>query len=293
MKTNLLMRIAAHRDDFSKGQRAIARFISEQYDEAAYMTAFQLGEAVGVSESTVVRFAAEIGFDGYPELQKAVQELVRSRLTTLKRVELTRERMTDDEVLDNVLTSDMNNVRLTLEALPQEIFNAAVHDIVTARRVYIFGAGSCRPLAGFAHYYFKLLMQNTCLLSSGSIAEIFEEMVDIGEEDVILGMSFPRYSSKAVSILDFARSRKAKVIAITDSLLSPIADYADHLLLAHSDLATVVDSLVAPLSILNALIVAVSLKRMEENRDSLEMLETIWSRYGVYQALPEPPTAEP
>lgn len=293
MKTNLLMRIAAHRDDFSKGQRAIARFISEQYDEAAYMTAFQLGEAVGVSESTVVRFAAEIGFDGYPELQKAVQELVRSRLTTLKRIELTRERMTDDEVLDNVLTSDMNNVRLTLEALPQEIFNAAVHDIVTARRVYIFGAGSCRPLAGFAHYYFKLLMQNTCLLSSGSIAEIFEEMVDIGEEDVILGMSFPRYSSKAVSILDFARSRKAKVIAITDSLLSPIADYADHLLLAHSDLATVVDSLVAPLSILNALIVAVSLKRMEENRDSLEMLETIWSRYGVYQALPEPPTTEP
>ncbi|MBQ1210642.1 MAG: MurR/RpiR family transcriptional regulator, partial [Clostridia bacterium] len=182
MKTNLLMRIAAHRDDFSKGQRAIARFISEQYDEAAYMTAFQLGEAVGVSESTVVRFAAEIGFDGYPELQKAVQELVRSRLTTLKRIELTRERMTDDEVLDNVLTSDMNNVRLTLEALPQEIFNAAVHDIVTARRVYIFGAGSCRPLAGFAHYYFKLLMQNTCLLSSGSIAEIFEEMVDIGQE---------------------------------------------------------------------------------------------------------------
>lgn len=289
MKTNLLMRIAEHRADFSKGQRAIARFITERYDEAAYMTAFQLGEAVGVSESTVVRFAAEIGFEGYPELQKAVQELVRSRLTTLKRIELTRERMTDDEVLDNILVSDINNLRQTLDALPKETFNAAVADIVSARRVYIFGNGSCRALAGFAHYYLKLLMQNTHLITIGSAAEIFEEMVDIGEQDVILGLSFPRYSSKAVTTLDFARSRNAKVIAITDSQLSPIADYADHLLLAHSDLATVVDSLVAPLSILNALIVAVSLKRIEENRESLETLESIWSRYGVFQALPDSP----
>ncbi len=287
MKSNLLMRIAEHQPNFSKGQRAIAHFITDHYDEAAYMTAFQLGEAVGVSESTVVRFAAELGFEGYPELQKAVQELVRSRLTTLKRIELTRARMSDDEVLDHVLQADIQNVRQTLEDLPRETFNAAVNDIVNARNVYIFGAGSCRALANFVHYYLKLLMHNTHLIHTSSSAEIFEEMVDIGEEDVIIGMSFPRYSSKAVKTLDFARSRNAKVIAITDSQLSPISDYADHLLLAHSDLATVVDSLVAPLAVINALIVAVSLKKMDENRESLSALEDIWARYGVYQALPD------
>lgn len=287
MKSNLLMRIAEHQPNLSKGQRAIAHFITDHYDEAAYMTAFQMGEAVGVSESTVVRFAAELGFDGYPELQKAVQELVRSRLTTLKRIELTRARMSDDEVLDHVLQADIQNVRQTLEDLPREIFNAAVSDVVNARNVYIFGAGSCRALANFVHYYLKLLMHNTHLIHTSSSAEIFEEMVDIGEEDVIIGMSFPRYSSKAVKTLDFARSRNAKVIAITDSQLSPISDYADHLLLAHSDLATVVDSLVAPLAVINALIVAVSLKKMDENRESLTALEDIWARYGVYQALPD------
>ena len=287
MKSNLLMRIAEHQPNLSKGQRAIAHFITDHYDEAAYMTAFQMGEAVGVSESTVVRFAAELGFDGYPELQKAVQELVRSRLTTLKRIELTRARMSDDEVLDHVLQADIQNVRQTLEDLPREIFNAAVSDVVNARNVYIFGAGSCRALANFVHYYLKLLMHNTHLIHTSSSAEIFEEMVDIGEEDVIIGMSFPRYSSKAVKTLDFARSRNAKVIAITDSQLSPISDYADHLLLAHSDLATVVDSLVAPLAVINALIVAVSLKKMDENRESLTALEYICARYGVYQALPE------
>ena len=287
MKSNLLMRIAEHQPNFSKGQRAIAHFITDHYDEAAYMTAFQMGEAVGVSESTVVRFAAELGFDGYPELQKAVQELVRSRLTTLKRIELTRARMSDDDGLDHVLQADIQNVRQTLEDLPREIFNAAVSDVVNARNVYIFGAGSCRALANFVHYYLKLLMHNTHLIHTSSSAEIFEEMVDIGEEDVIIGMSFPRYSSKAVKTLDFARSRNAKVIAITDSQLSPISDYADHLLLAHSDLATVVDSLVAPLAVINALIVAVSLKKMDENRESLTALEDIWARYGVYQALPD------
>lgn len=287
MKSNLLMRIAEHQPNFSKGQRAIAHFITDHYDEAAYMTAFQLGEAVGVSESTVVRFAAELGFDGYPELQKAVQELVRSRLTMLKRIELTRARMSDDEVLDHVLQADIQNVRQTLEDLPRETFNAAVNDIVTARNVYIFGAGSCRALANFVHYYLKLLMHNTHLIHTSSSAEIFEEMMDIGEKDVIIGMSFPRYSSKAVKTLDFARSRNAKVIAITDSQLSPISDYADHLLLAHSDLATVVDSLVAPLAVINALIVAISLKKMDENRESLSALEDIWARYGVYQALPD------
>ncbi|MBQ3133895.1 MAG: MurR/RpiR family transcriptional regulator [Clostridia bacterium] len=289
VKSNLLMRIAAHQSKFSKGQRAIAHYLADHYEEAAYMTAFQLGETVGVSESTVVRFAAEIGFEGYPELQKAVRELVRSRLTTLKRIELTRARMTDDEVFESVMQSDINNVRQTLDSLPREVFDAAVNDIVSARRVYVFGAGSCRALANFLNYYLKLLMSNVHLIYTSSSAEIFEEMIDVDEDDVVIGISFPRYSSKAVMALDFAHSRNAKVIAITDSQLSPISDYADHLLLAHSDLATVVDSLVAPLSIINALIVAISLKKLDEKRETLETLEDIWTRYEVYQALPDVP----
>ena len=287
MTTSLLARMAEHQPSFSKGQKRIAQFIAEHYDEAAYMTAFRLGETVGVSESTVVRFAAELGYDGYPELQKAVQELVRSRLTSIRRIEVTRARMTDAEVLDNVMGSDIANVRQTLEELPHDVFNGAVDAIVNARQVYIFGAGSCRALANFLAYYLKLLMGNVHLIYTSSTAEILEEMIHISEDDAIIGMSFPRYSSKAVKTIHFAHSRHAKVIAITDSQLSPIAEYATHLLLAHSDLATIVDSLVAPLSILNALIVAISLKKIEQNAGTLAELETLWEKYEVYQSFPE------
>ncbi len=287
MTTSLLARMAEHQPSFSKGQKRIAQFIAEHYDEAAYMTAFRLGETVGVSESTVVRFAAELGYDGYPELQKAVQELVRSRLTSIRRIEVTRARMTDAEVLDNVMGSDIANVRQTLEELPHDVFNGAVDAIVNARQVYIFGAGSCRALANFLAYYLKLLMGNVHLIYTSSTAEILEEMIHISEDDAIIGMSFPRYSSKAVKTMHFAHSRHAKVIAITDSQLSPIAEYATHLLLAHSDLATIVDSLVAPLSILNALIVAISLKKIEQNAGTLAELETLWEKYEVYQSFPE------
>ncbi len=287
MTTSLLACMAEHQPSFSKGQKRIAQFIAEHYDEAAYMTAFKLGETVGVSESTVVRFAAELGYDGYPELQKAVQELVRSRLTSIRRIEVTRARMTDEEVLDNVMGSDIANVRQTLEELPHDVFNGAVDAIVNARKVYIFGAGSCRALANFLAYYLKLLMGNVHLIYTSSTAEILEEMIHISEEDAIIGMSFPRYSSKAVKTMHFAHSRNAKVIAITDSQLSPIAEYATHLLLAHSDLATIVDSLVAPLSILNALIVAISLKKIENNAGTLVELENLWEKYEVYQSFPE------
>ena len=287
MTTSLLARMAEHQPSFSKGQKRIAQFIAEHYDEAAYMTAFRLGETVGVSESTVVRFAAELGYDGYPELQKAVQELVRSRLTSIRRIEVTRARMTDAEVLDNVMGSDIANVRQTLEELPHDVFNGAVDAIVNARQVYIFGAGSCRALANFLAYYLKLLMGNVHLIYTSSTAEILEEMIHISEDDAIIGMSFPRYSSKAVKTMHFAHSRHAKVLAITDSQLSPIAEYATHLLLAHSDLATIVDSLVAPLSILNALIVAISLKKIEQNAGTLAELETLWEKYEVYQSFPE------
>ncbi len=287
MSTNLIAHIAEHMAGFSKGQRRIAAYILEHYDTAAFMTAYKLGETVGVSESTVVRFAAEIGFEGYPQLQKAIQELIRSKLTTVQRVEVTRARMADDEVLEGVMAYDISNIRQTLEELPREVFYAAVDAIVGARKVYIFGAGSCRALANFVAYYLKLLLPDTHLLFTSSETEILEELVHINEQDAIIGLSFPRYSSKAVKTMHFAHSRGARVVAITDSRLSPIAEYANYLLLAHSDMATIVDSLVAPLSIINALIVAISLRRMEANRPVLDELEQLWQKYEIYQNFQE------
>lgn len=283
---NLLIHITGRMGSFSKGQKRIAHYILEHYDQAAFMTAFRLGQTVGVSESTVVRFAAELGFDGYPQLQKVMQELVRSKLTTVQRIEVTRSRMTDEEVLNNVMSFDIANVRQTLEELPGDRFMKAVEAVVSARKVYIFGAGSCRALANFTAYYLKLLLPDIHLVYTSSETEILEEMMHIGAQDALIILSFPRYSSKAVKTAHFAHSRRARVVAITDSIVSPIAEFADYLLLAHSDMATIVDSLVAPLSIINALIVAVSLKRMEANRDSLEELEQLWETYQVYQ--PDP-----
>ena len=287
MKTNLIAHISEHAAGFSKGQNRIAQYIQEHYESAAFMTAFKLGETVGVSESTVVRFAAELGFDGYPQLQKAMQELIRSKLTTVQRIEVTRARMADDEVLDNVMAYDMANIRQTLEELPRDVFYQAVDAIVEARRVYIFGAGSCRALANFLAYYLKLLLPDIHLIYTSSETEILEEMLQIGEQDAIIGLSFPRYSSKAVKTVHFAHSRQAKIIAITDSVLSPIAEYASYLLLAHSDMATIVDSLVAPLSIINALLVAVSLKKMDSNAARLTELEQLWETYQVFQPFEE------
>ncbi len=282
MDNNLITLIAEHAADFSKGQRKIAQFITEHYDQAAFMTALKLGQAVGVSESTVVRFAAELGFGGYPQLQKAMQGLIRSRLTTLQRVEVSRSRLRDDEVLDDVMSYDMSNIRETLEEMPRDVFYDAVDTMVRARHVYIFGAGSCRALASFAAYYLKMFLPDVRLISVTGQSEIFEEMIDISEEDVLLGLSFPRYSSRAVRTLHYALSKKAKVVAITDSVASPIAKYATHLLLAHSDMASVVDSLAAPLSLLNALIVAISLKQLDERRQVLTELEELWNSYEVY-----------
>lgn len=292
VKTNLILHITQQMAGFSKGQKRIARYILEHYDAAAFMTAYRLGETVGVSESTVVRFAAELGFEGYPQLQKAMQELIRSKLTTIQRIEVNRARMADDEVLDNVMAYDMANIRQTLEELPRDVFYQAVDSLVEARNVYIFGAGSCRALANFLAYYLRLLLGNVVLISPSSESEIFEEMIHISDRDAIVGLSFPRYSSRAVKTMHFAHFRGAKVIAITDSQISPIAPYATSLLLAHSDMATIVDSLVAPLSVINSLIVAVSLKKLEDNREMLNSLEQIWKDYHVYQPFDDEAEAE-
>ncbi|HPU58001.1 MAG TPA: MurR/RpiR family transcriptional regulator [Candidatus Avimonas sp.] len=283
MSYSLMALIAEKQSEFSKGQRLIADYITKNYDKAAFMTAYKLGQTVGVSESTVVRFAAELGFDGYPQLQKAMQELTRSRLTSIQRIEATEARMSGDEVLENIISCDIANIRKTLEEVPQEVFNAAVEAIVNARRVYIYGAGSSRALAIFLAYYLKMLMIDVNLMSTSSETEIFEDMLHIGAEDVAIGISFPRYSSKAVKTMHFAHTRNAPVIAITDSQISPIAGLATYLLLAHSDTAAIVDSLVAPLSLINAIIVAISLKKKDVVTSRLLELEKIWEEFEVYQ----------
>lgn len=283
MDDNLIARIDQCAASFSKGQRRIAQYIKQHYETAAFMTAYRLGETVGVSESTVVRFAAELGFDGYPQLQKEMQKLTRSRLTSVQRVEVARERMTDDEVAEAVMSYDISNIRQTLEELPREQFHDAVNALVNARRVYIFGAGSCRALAHFLAFYLNFLIPDVKLVSASGEAEILEELIHIGEQDAIIGISFPRYSTRSAKALHFAKSRHAHVVAITDSTKAPIAQLADCCLLAHSDMATIVDSLVAPMSIINALLVAISLKRMDENRPVLNELEELWGKYQVYQ----------
>lgn len=278
-----MTRIEQQWPSFSKGQRIIAKYITENYDKAAFMTAYRLGQSVGVSESTVVRFASVLGFDGYPQLQKAMQELIRSKLTSVQRIEVTSSRMEYEDVIRNIMSYDIDNMRQTLEEIPREVFLGAVNEIVSARRVYILGAGSCRSLAMFVSYYLKLLLVDVQTIYSSSETEMFEDMLHINSQDVAVVISFPRYSSKSVKAMHFAHSRNAKVIAITDSKMSPIAEYASYLLLAHSDMATIVDSLVAPLSIINALIVAISLNKKEEIKSRLVELEKLWEENDVYQ----------
>ena len=284
MNANLTILIASHEASFSKGQKRIAKYITEHYDEAAFMTASRLGCEVDVSESTVVRFATELGFEGYPQLQKAMQEMIRSKLTVVQRLEVAHSRMADGDVLHYVATEDMRNIRHTLEELDRDAFDRAVEAIVNARQVYVFGAGSSKALASFLTHYLQMLLGGRArMVSASSQSEIFEEILDIGEPDVVIGITFPRYSSKAVNTLHYAHSKGAGVVALTDSALSPIAPFASSLLLAHSNMASVVDSLVAPLSVINALIAAISLRTMDENHDKLEELERLWRAYGVYQ----------
>ena len=285
--TTLMGLMEVHAPKFSKGQRRIADFITRHYDEAAFMTAAKLGDEVGVSESTVVRFATELGFAGYPQFQKALQELIRSKLTIVQRLDVTRARMQDDEVLKQVAQSDINNIRHTIEDLDATIFNNAVKSVVNARQVYVFGAGSCKHLAGFLTHYLQLLVGKARRITVASPSQICEQMIDLAPEDVVIGISFPRYSKISVQAMHYAHRKGATVVALTASALSPIAPYATNLLTAHSDMASVVDSLVAPLSVINALIVAISLQTMEQTRPKLEELERLWNNYEVYQSVDE------
>lgn len=268
---------------FSKGQKRIAAYIEEHYDKVAFMTASKLGATVGVSESTVVRFATEIGYEGYPELQQAMQEMIRNKLTSVQRMEVTKDRIGGGDVLDFVFNQDISVIRRTMEETSHESFYRAVDAIVASRKIYILAARSALALGTFLSYYFNLLFDNVLLVQSTSEGEIFEQMIHLGEQDAVIGISFPRYSKKVAKAMSFAHNRGAKVIAITDSSVSPIAESADYQLLARSDIASIVDSLCAPLSLINALIVMTGLKKEEEARKVFRDLENIWDEYGVYE----------
>ncbi len=283
MTKNLLSRINDLKSGFSKGQRLIAGFITEHYDKAAFMTAAKLGNTVGVSESTVVRFATELGYDGYPKMQKAMQEMIRDKLTSVQRIEVTQSRISGGNVLENVLTKDIEKIRRTLEETSKEDFEQAVEAIARARTIYIFAVRSSAALASFLGYYYSLIFENVKIINNYGETEIYEKLFRISTEDVIIGISFPRYSNAAIQAMTFAKRRGTKVIALTDSMASPLAAVADYLLIAKSDMAAVVDSLVAPLSMINALIVATVLKMDDEVKHTFSMLENIWEEYDVYQ----------
>ena len=282
MKRNLLKEIKERMPTFSKGQKLISVYILDNYDKAAYMTAAKLGAIVNVSESTVVRFAIELGFDGYPEFQHSLQEIVRTKLTSFQRIEVTNNIIGDGDVLTKVLLADSDKIRHTLEEIDRVAFESAVEEIVNARRIYVVGVRSSSALASFLGHSLGQIFDEVKILEPTSGSEMFEQILNIGEDDVIIAISFPRYSKKIINAVDYAKHRGASVIAITDSSMSPIAQGASQVLLARGDMASFVDSLVAPLSIINAIIVAVSRAKQDELTERLRKLEEIWDEYDVY-----------
>ena len=287
MNRDILTVIQENMSTFSKGQKRIANYILESYDKAAFMTASRLGKTVSVSESTVVRFAAELGYDGYPSMQRSLQKMIRNRLTSVQRIEVSNDRIGDQDLLSSVLQSDIEKIRLTLEEVDRQSFDRAVDAIVSARKIYIMGVRSSASLATFLSFYFNLIFDNVISVAANTASEVFETMLRVGAEDVVIGVSFPRYSSRTVQAMNFARDRGATTIAITDSEASPLAPISNYTLKARSDMASFVDSLVAPLSLINALIVAIGRKKNDDLSQTFETLEQIWDEYEVYEKVEE------
>lgn len=280
-KQDLMRAIQIRFPRLSKGQKLIAEYILKHYDKAAFMTAAKLGSSVGVSESTVVRFANELGFSGYPKLQKSLQELIKNKLTTVQRIELSNDFITQENALKGVLKADMENIRATLEKINHKTFEDVVNSLFKAKKIYIIGLRSSSALAEFLAFYLNLILDNVKVVAYG-VSDIFEQMLNVSEEDVVIGIGFPRYATRTIEALAFAQSRNADVVAITDSLLSPLAARADYTLIAQSNMASFVDSLVAPLSVINALIIAVGLREKEKISSTFSTLEDIWEEYQVY-----------
>jgi DNA-binding MurR/RpiR family transcriptional regulator len=282
MKKDLAALIQSVMPTLSKGKKKIAQTVLSDYDKVAYMTAAKLSEMVGVSESTVVRFAIELGFAGYPEFQHAVQELVRAKLTPNQRIRIAEERLVGVNPIENVMTSDAEKIKYTMHSIDRTAFSAAIDAIVSAENVYIFGVRSSAFLAGFFNFNLGMIQDNVRLVQPTSSSEVFEQILEIGKRDVLIAISFPRYSAKIVNAVKYARSRNATIIALTDSVQSPLAEHANCLLTAQSDMASFVDSLVAPLSIIDALLVAVTQRRGDEVRERFDRLERVWDEYDVY-----------
>lgn len=283
MNSQLSERIRKYSPTFSKGQRLIVKYIEEHPDRVAFMTASKLGAIVGVSESTVVRFATEIGYSGYPALQQAMQEMIRSKLTSVQRLEMTSRNTAADKLLNTVFDQDIHILRRTKEHTDQEGFYRAVKALVPVKKIYILGAGSSLAIATFLAHYFELLFESVHLVEATSEAQIYQQMIRVNKEDAIIAISFPRYSKKAAKALQYASDRGAVTVAITDSEASPLAGCASHLLLARSDMVSFVDSLVGPLSLINALIVTIAIEKKDEVSDTLQRIEDIWEEYSVYE----------
>ena len=268
---------------FSKGQRLIAKYILNNYDKAAFLTAGRLGEIVGVSESTVVRFATELGYDGYPSMRKALQEMIRNRLTSVQRIEVAKSMMDEKDITKSVISSDMQNLQATLDGLDQEVFDSAIDEIINAKRVYIVGMRTSTSLASFLGLYLNLLRDGVTVVRDTAASETFEQLIRIGEGDLFIGISYPRYSSHTIDAMQFAKKMGAKAIAITDGASSPVNGIADICLYAKSDMVSFIDSLVAPLSLINAIIVAVAKKNRDDVLKTFESLERIWQEHDVYE----------
>ena len=281
-QNELLARLDEKYPKLSKGQRHLTDYIRQNYDKAAFLTAAKMGEAVGVSESTVVRFATQLGYKGYPEFQKALGEMVRTKLNSIQRMEVTYGRITQSEILTNVLHSDIEKIKLTMESIDQQAFEMAVDTIINAKKIYLVGIRSCAPLASFLAFYLNLIFDNVVTVNANGSSDIFEQIIHVDEEAVVIGISFPRYSMRTLKALEFASNRKAKVITLTDSVHSPMTLYSSCNLIARSDMASIVDSLVAPLSVINALVVAICMKKQNEVINTLGKLEEIWDEYQVY-----------
>lgn len=285
MERDILALINKEMKHFSKGQKQIAKFITENYDKAAFMTADKLGHMVGVSESTVVRFASDLGYDGYPGMRRAMQDMVRNRLTAVQRIEVAKETIGHDNILESVLSTDIEKLQITLQEINQTSFNAAVQAILAAKTIYIVGMRSSTSLASFMGFYLNQMLDNVRLVHDTSVSEVYEQVFRIGVGDVFIGISYPRYSSKTIKAMEFAKSTGATVIGITDGESSPFVDVADIILFAKSDMVSFLDSLVAPMSLINALIVAVGYQRPDNLSDTYHKLEKIWSEYDVYEKL--------
>ncbi|MFY9382018.1 MAG: MurR/RpiR family transcriptional regulator [Eubacteriales bacterium] len=283
MNTNILNEIKSRMPEMSKGQRRIAEYILNHYDRAAFMTAAKLGRQAGVSESTVVRFAIELGFDGYPELMRAVKDTVRSKLTSVQRIEVTNERLGDSSPLEKTLLSDIANIRATIEENNPDDFAAAIDEIIEAKNIYIAGVRLSSFIAQMLAYNLSLVFDNVKCVNTESEDSIYEQMLRIGEGDILIAITFPRYSRRIIKAVSFASAQGAKVIGVTDGVSSPIASRSDRLLFAKSDMASYMDSLVAPLSLINAIIVAIGRKKQDELSDTLLKLERIWDEYHLYE----------